>query len=497
MGKSTGFVEYPRKRVPYRKVERRIADYREIYTAPDDDLLKIQGARCMDCGVPFCQSDSGCPIDNLIPEWNDLVYQGRWREALDRLHKTNNFPEFTGRTCPAPCEGACVLGIIDLPVTIKNIENAIIDRGFAEGWVRHRKLRERTGKKVAIVGSGPAGLAAADQLNKAGHLVTVYERDDRVGGLLMYGIPNMKLDKAVVERRVKLLRKSGIEFVTGAEVGKTVDPHQLVADFDALLLATGATVPRDLDIPGRSLGGIHFAMEFLSASTKSLLDSNLEDGRYIDAGDRRVIVIGGGDTGTDCIGTALRHGCKSLINLELLPQPPAERTADNPWPLWPMVMRTDYGHEEAIHRFGRDPRRYAVVSKQFLDDGNGHVSGISTVDVEWTRVDGQWRMAEVEGSEQQLEADLVLLAMGFLGPEADLADALDIERDPRSNYLAAHGDFTTTLPGVFTAGDCRRGQSLVVWAINEGRGAARAIDLFLQGETTLPAPGISMGTAAG
>jgi glutamate synthase (NADPH/NADH) small chain len=454
--------------------------------------LRNQGARCMDCGVPFCQSDNGCPIDNLIPEWNDLVYQGRWRDALERLHKTNNFPEFTGRTCPAPCEGACVLGITDPPVTIKNIENAIIDRGFAEGWVRPNIPAARSGKRVAIVGSGPAGLAAADQLNKAGHKVTVYERADRIGGLLMYGIPNMKLDKGVVDRRVDLLRAAGIEFVTGADVGKSVDPNKLRAEHDALLLTTGATEPRDLKIPGRSLSGIHFAMEFLTANTKSLLASDLKDGRYLSAKDKRVVVIGGGDTGADCIGTALRHGCRSLLNLELLEQSPAKRAADNPWPLWPKIHRSDYAHEEAIARFGADPRNYAVVSKEFLGT-DGNVSGIRINRVEWQLAGGAPKMIDVEGSSEILEADLVLLAMGFLGPEAYLGTALGLELDARSNYRAAHGKFATSVPGVFAAGDCRRGQSLVVWAINEGRGAARAVDEFLMGVSQLPAPKLTLG----
>jgi glutamate synthase (NADPH) small chain len=497
MGKPTGFMEYTKKSVPYRDPSERVGDFREIFTEPADEHLRIQGARCMDCGVPFCQSDNGCPIDNLIPEWNDLVYHGRWREALDRLHKTNNFPEFTGRTCPAPCEGACVLGITDPPVTIKNIENAIIDRGYAEGWVTAKPPKSRSGKKVAIVGSGPAGLAAADQLNKAGHYVTVFERADRIGGLLMYGIPNMKLDKGVVDRRVDLLRESGIEFRTNADVGRNVDPAELSAEFDALLLTTGATLPRDLDIPGRRLEGVHFAMEFLTANTKSLLNSNLEDGKFISAKDKDVIVIGGGDTGADCIGTSLRHGCRSMINLELLDQPPPDRSLDNPWPLWPKILRTDYAHEESIARFGADPRNFGVVSKRFIDDGEGRVRGVEIVRVKWKVGRGKPRMTEVKGSAETLNADLVLLAMGFLGPESHLGDALNLERDARSNYKAAHGAFQTNAPGVFAAGDCRRGQSLVVWAINEGRGAARAVDAYLRGESLLPAPKVTMGTAAG
>jgi glutamate synthase (NADPH/NADH) small chain len=490
-------MEFPRKGVPYRDPEERIGDFDEIFTAPVEEKLREQGARCMDCGVPFCQSDDGCPIDNLIPEWNDLVYRGRWSEALDRLHKTNNFPEFTGRTCPAPCEGACVLGITDPAVTIKNIENAIIDRGFAEGWVEPRQPPPAGARRVAVVGSGPAGLAAADQLNKAGYAVTVYERADRIGGLLMYGIPNMKLDKAVVDRRVDVMRRSGVEFVTGADVGRNVDANALRADHDALLLATGATRPRDLDIPGRTLGGIHFAMEFLTANTKSLLNSNLEDGNYIDAKDKKVIVIGGGDTGADCIGTALRHGCRSLVNFELLGQPPDDRAEDNPWPSWPKILRTDYAHEETIAHFGADPRSYAILSERFGGNESNEVTRVETVRVDWHTDGGRPTMSKLPGSGQTFEADLVLLAMGFLGPESYLAEALDVELDQRSNYAAEHGRFATSTPGVFAAGDCRRGQSLVVWAINEGRGAARAIDLHLSGSSRLPAPKLTMGMAAG
>ncbi len=490
MGKTTGFLEYRRRSVPYRDAAERLADFREIYTEPEERRLRRQGARCMDCGVPFCQSETGCPIDNLIPEWNDLVFQGRWREALDRLHSTNNFPEFTGRTCPAPCEGACVLGITDPAVTIKNIENAIIDRGFAEGWVKHETPPERSGKRVAIVGSGPAGLAAADQLNKVGHNVTVFERADRIGGLLMYGIPNMKLDKGVVDRRIDLMRAVGIEFVANADVGRAIDPGQLRAEFDALLLATGATRPRDLPVPGRELAGVHFAMDFLTANTKSLLDSDLTDGNYISARDKNVVVIGGGDTGTDCIGTALRHGCRSLVNLELLQQPPAERAPDNPWPEWPVIFRTDYGHQEAIARFGADPRSYSMLTKSF-SSANGAVSGLTTKRIEWQGSGARRELQEIEGSEQTWQADLVLLAMGFLGPETYLSEALGVTLDERSNYRAEHGAFATNVNGVFAAGDCRRGQSLVVWAINEGRGAARAIDQHLRGYSRLPAPASS------
>ena len=492
MGKPTGFLEFDRVPAPYRPPLVRLGDWNEIYTDPGEKHASKQGARCMDCGVPFCQSSTGCPIDNLIPEWNDLIYRGRWREAIDRLHKTNNFPEFTGRVCPAPCESSCVLGIDDPPVTIKNNENAIINRAFAEGWVTPEAPAARSGKRVAVVGSGPAGLAAAAQLNKAGHRVTVYERDDRIGGLLMYGIPNMKLDKGVVERRVELLSAEGIEFVVGADVGRNVEAAKLTKDNDALVLATGATQPRDLPIPGRQLGGVHFAMEFLGANTKSLLDSNHADGLFIDAAGKHVVVIGGGDTGTDCIGTSLRHGCADVVNFELLPKPPLERGADNPWPTWPRVLRNDYGHEERTAKFGSDPRVFQILSKEFLDDGRGNVAGVRTVQVEWAKQNGKWQMNEVIGSERQWRADLVLLAMGYLGPERYLAESIDVELDTRSNYRAEFGRFATSLPGVFAAGDCRRGQSLVVWAINEGRGAARAVDEFLMGKTSLPAPDLSL-----
>ena len=495
MGKPTGFKEYERKKVEWRLPIVRLSDYNEIYTEPKEEQLRTQGARCMDCGVPFCQSGTGCPIDNLIPEWNDLVYHGRWREAVDRLHKTNNFPEFTGRVCPAPCEGACVLGITNPPVTIKNIENAILDRAFQEGWVKANPPKDRTGKSIAIIGSGPAGLAAADQLNKVGHTVTVYERADRIGGLLTYGIPNMKLDKGVVQRRLDLMAAEGVQFVTGANVGGNIDPKQLMAENHAVLLSTGATKPRDLPIPGRQLKGVHFAMEFLTTNTASLLDSKHADGKFISAAGKRVVVVGGGDTGCDCIGTSLRHGCTQLVNFELMDKPPEDRAADNPWPQWPRTFRIDYGHEEASEKFGNDPREFNILSKEFIDDGLGNVTGIKTVRVCWVKKEGRMMMEEVAGSEEIIGADLVLLAMGFLGPESTVAGVLGIELDPRSNYKAEHGKFETNVPGVYAAGDCRRGQSLVVWAINEGRGAARAIDLYLQGSSTLPAPGVTMGSA--
>ena len=497
MGNPTGFKEFQRATIPYRLPLVRIDDYQEIYTTPDVEHLTTQGARCMDCGVPFCQSTSGCPIDNLIPEWNDLVYHGRWEDALRRLEKTNNFPEFTGRVCPAPCEGSCVLGITNPPVTIKNIESTIINRGFAEGWITAQPPEQRTGKTIAIVGSGPAGLAAADQLNQAGHTITVFERADRIGGLLMYGIPNMKLDKQDVLRRVQLLQDEGITFKTGVDVGKDISPQQLVNDFDALLMATGATQPRDLPIAGRDLNGIHFAMDFLTANTQSLLDSEHADGNFISAKDKKVVVIGGGDTGTDCIATSIRHGAESIVNLEIIPQPPADRAENNPWPQWPRIYRVDYGHEEVAAKWGADPRDYAIESVQFNDDGNGNLKSVTVAQVDWSKpIENGPPFSRVAGSEKTIEADLVLLAMGFLGPEHYVVEALkdEIQLDPRSNYQATHGEFTTSIPGVFAAGDCRRGQSLVVWAINEGRGAARAIDLHLMGSTTLPAPGITMGS---
>ncbi|KAL6762553.1 hypothetical protein V8C86DRAFT_1824990 [Haematococcus lacustris] len=492
--KQKGFLSYERKHLPYRPEFERIKDWKEV-SAPvvpeaREDAMNTQTARCMECGTPFChQAATGCPLGNKIPEFNDLVHKGRWRDALDRLLETNNFPEFTGRVCPAPCEGACVLGIIENPVSIKSVEVAIIDKAachpqaFEEGWMVPRPPKQRTGRKVAIVGSGPAGLAAADQMNKMGHEVTVFERSDRIGGLMMYGVPNMKTDKLdVVQRRVDLMAAEGVRFVVNANVGKNVAVAQLVAQHDALLLAAGATRPRDLPVEGRSLQGVHFAMEFLHANTKSLLDSQLGDGKYISAKAKRVVVIGGGDTGTDCIGTSIRHGATSVINLELLEQPPASRAPGNPWPQWPRIFRVDYGHAEARQVYGQDPRKYGVMTKRFLDDGQGQVKGVVIVGVSMEKdpVSGQFRPKELPGTEEVLEADLVLLAMGFLGPEAPLAEALGVEQDGRTNYKAEFGQFATSVPGVFAAGDCRRGQSLVVWAIREGRDAAAAVDKYLE-----------------
>jgi len=480
-------MEFMRQEEPYRPADERLLDFREIYGGHDTKKLRIQAARCMDCGVPFCQSDEGCPVYNLIPEWNDLVYRGHWKEALKRLHQTNNFPEMTGRVCPAPCEGACVLGITDPPVTIKNIEMAIADRGFEEGWIVPVPPRFRTGKRVAVVGSGPAGLASADQLNKAGHHVTVYERADRIGGLLMYGIPNMKLDKVgVVQRRVSLLEAEGIRFITNTAVADgrngSLNSQDLVQEYDAVLLATGATLPHDLAIPGRHLTGIHFGMEFLTATTKSLLDSKLQDDNYLSAKDKHVIVIGGGDTGTDCIATALRHGCQSLMNFELVPQPPTSRDENNPWPTWPRIFRVDYGHKEAMVRTGSDPRWYRISSTEFLGDADGHLSAIRTMDVE--HQDG--RFVPIEGSEREWPCNLALLAIGFAGPEHEASDPIGLAYDARSNYAADFGVYQTNIDKVFAAGDCRRGQSLIVRAIYEGRGAAREIDRFLKGSTSLP-----------
>jgi len=482
MGKPTGFKEFSRMVEPYRPSKERVLDFKEIYTDHDDEKLGIQAARCMDCGVPFCQSEEGCPVYNLIPEWNDLVYQNRWQEAFDRLMKTNNFPEVTGRVCPAVCEGACVLGITESPVAIKNLEFAIADKGFKNGWLKPNIPLHRTDKSIAIVGSGPAGLSAAQQLNSVGHSVSVYERADRIGGLMMYGIPNMKLEKSILDQRAEQMKIEGIKFFTNTDVGGESDNSlslkELNNEHDILLLTTGATNPRDLPIPNREGVGVHFAMDFLRANTKSLLDSKHENGEFISAKGKNVIVIGGGDTGTDCIGTSLRHECKSLINFEIMAEPPKERAENNPWPLFPRVHKVDYGHEESTELFGQDPRVYSISGKEFLRNQDGTLRGIKTVEV-----DSNFK--EVEGTEKEWEADLILLAMGFLGPEHYVSEPLSIDLDERSNYKAEHNVHQTSNPKVFAAGDCRRGQSLVVWAINEGRAAAREIDLNLMGSTTL------------
>jgi glutamate synthase (NADPH) small chain len=504
MAKPTGFIEYERALPPDRPSAERVKDWDEFHTAFDtEEESRIQAARCMDCGTPFCHAGilyegavSGCPLNNLIPEWNELVYRGLWLEALRRLRLTNNFPEFTGRVCPAPCEGACTLGSIPKSaVAIKNNEVSIVDRGWEEKWIEPSLPAKRTGKKVAVIGSGPSGLACADQLNKAGHEVTVYERADRAGGILTYGIPNMKLDKRIVARRLDLMAAEGVRFVTGASVGSDLSAEELRAKNDALVLACGSTRPRDLPIEGRGLSGIHFAMEYLSANTKSLLDPQQPEDRsqsaqpreLISAKGRDVVIIGGGDTGTDCVGTAIRQGAKSVAQLEIMPRPPESRAPDNPWPRWPKVLKTDYGQEEAAVLFGRDPRVFLVTAKKFLADKNGRVSGVVIVDVEWKKdAKGRYGPQEVPGSERTLPASLALVAMGFLGPEEGILKALGVDADERGNARAQYGSFATSAPGVFAAGDMRRGQSLVVWAIAEGRGAAREVDRYLMGETRLP-----------
>ncbi|MFT5572371.1 MAG: glutamate synthase (NADPH/NADH) small chain [Cryomorphaceae bacterium] len=495
MGNPSGFLKVERALPQDRNAAARLDDWQEVHEHMPEAELKKQASRCMDCGVPFCQSAeskyapavAGCPVNNLIPEWNDLIYRGRWKEALQSLHKTNNFPEFTGRVCPAPCEGACVLGINADPVTIKLNEVSIIDRGFEEGWVVAHPPKSRSGKTVAVIGSGPAGLAAAAQLNTAGHLVTVYERADRIGGLLMYGIPNMKLQKELVQRRVDLLAEEGIVFITDTEVGKDITAQQLEQDFDAVLLCVGATVPRDLDAPGRELNGIHFAMDFLRTNTKSLLDSKHQDGNFINAEGENVIVIGGGDTGTDCVGTSLRHKCASVVQLEIMPQPPGARQSNNPWPEWPKRLLVDYGQEESIAMQGKDPRDYLVQTTKIEGDENGNVTAVHTVNIQWERTpEGHMIPKEVAGSAKVHPADIVLLAMGFMGPESSLVDQFGLDKDPRSNILAQYDEFATSTPGVFAAGDARRGQSLIVWAIDEGRRAAREVDSFLMGKSYLP-----------
>jgi glutamate synthase (NADPH) small chain len=494
MGKPTGFIEYPREPKHDRPPLERIRDWSEAHPPYAEATLRAQGARCMDCGIPFCHTGkliagmaSGCPVNNLIPEWNDLVYRGQWQEAYIRLAKTNNFPEFTGRVCPAPCEGSCTLGINEPPVTIKLIESEIVDRAFAEGWVTPQPPPVRTGKRVAIVGSGPAGLAAAQQLNRAGHTVTVFERADRAGGLLMYGIPNMKLDKAVVERRVRLIADEGVRFVTQTEIGKHIPAQRLLKDFDAIVLAGGATQARDLPVEGRELQGIHVAMEFLHRNTKSLLDSRHADGQFVSAKGRDVVVIGGGDTGTDCVGTSIRHGARSVVQLEILPQPPLERADDNPWPQWPKVLKLDYGQEEAKALWGGDPRQFRVLTKRFAGDAEGRVKELHFVEVEWAKgPDGRFGPREIPGSERVIPADLVLLALGFVGPEKPMLKELGVKLDDRGNVWTDDARMTS-VPGVFAAGDMSRGQSLVVWAIREGRDAAQAVDRYLSyGETVLP-----------
>ena len=480
MGKPTGFMEYGRETPPRRPVADRLQDWHEVYKPFPELKLMEQGARCMDCGVPFCHT--GCPLGNIIPDWNDLVYRGQWQEAIRRLHATNNFPEFTGRLCPAPCEEACVLGINEPPVTIKNIENSIVERAFAEGWIIPEIPARRTGKKVAVVGSGPAGLAAAQQLNRAGHLVTVFERADRMGGLLRYGIPEFKMEKRVLDRRLQLLEKEGVLFRTGAHVGVNVPVADLRRDFDAIVLAGGACWPRDLPVPGRALRGIHFAMEYLTLQNKRCEGDPVPDDRFITAHGKHVVIIGGGDTGADCLGTVHRQGARSVHQLELLPRPPDRRAPDNPWPQWPNIFRVSSAHEEGGERV------YAVATERFTGDADGHVRRLHGVRVEMVREGGRLDFTPVPGSEFTLAADLVLLAMGFLGPERPgLLEELGVRLTERGTVWR-DADWMTSVPGVFACGDMQRGQSLIVWAIAEGRSAARGVDTYLMGASDLPAP---------
>ena len=472
MGNPTGFLEIGRVNFERRPVQERIHDWKEVYKEFPEDKLKVQASRCMDCGIPFCHQ--GCPLGNIIPDWNDLVYRGNWEEALLRLLATNNFPEFTGRLCPAPCEGSCVLGINADPVTIKNIEVTIIDRAFNEGIIRPRRPVKRTGKAVAVVGSGPAGLAAAAQLNQAGHWVTVYERADRIGGLLRYGIPEFKMEKKVLDRRLNIMREEGISFRTNANVGMNVSVEELRREFDAILLAGGATAPRDLQVPGRELKGIYFAMEFLPLQNKRCEGDSIPDSEFISAKDKRVVIIGGGDTGADCLGTVHRQGCRSVVQFEILPKPPDSRAADNPWPNWPNIFRTSSAHEEG------GERDYCVLTKK-LTGTNGHVEQLHGVHVEF---EGR-NMKEVPGTEFTIDVDLVLLAMGFLGPErTGLLEQLGVTINERGN-VTTDSEKMTTVPGIFAAGDMARGQSLIVWAIREGRQAARFVDKYLMGSTDL------------
>jgi glutamate synthase (NADPH/NADH) small chain len=480
MGKVTGFIEIKRKKHPTRPIEERLRDWREVYlpSAPAD--LQAQGARCMDCGIPFCHE--GCPLGNLIPDWNDLVYRDRWRTAIDRLHATNNFPEFTGRLCPAPCEGSCVLGINDDAVTIKDIEVAIIDRAYDEGWVKPNPPETRTFKKVAVVGSGPAGLAAADQLNRVGHSVTVFERSDRIGGLLRYGIPEFKMEKRVLDRRLAIMEEEGVIFRAGVDVGTDVPVARLRSDFDAIVLAAGAGQPRDLPVAGRELRGIHFAMEYLTLQNRRCEGDVIPGDQFISARGRHVVIIGGGDTGADCLGTVHRQGAQSVTQLELLAQPPADRAPDNPWPQWPNIFRVSPAHEEGGERL------YSVSTQRFVGDDAGRVRALQAAKVETVRKDGRVHVAPIPGSEFEIQADLVLLAMGFLGPERGaLVNDLGLKMTERGNVWRDER-WMTSVPGVFAAGDMQRGQSLIVWAIAEGRSAARGVDQYLMGESALPAP---------
>lgn len=494
MGKPTGFLDYIRKDNEGSAPLERIKNYNEFHTPMLPEERREQAARCMDCGVPFCQNGqpimgmvSGCPLNNLIPEWNDLIYTGEFDAAAHRLLITNNFPEFTSRVCPALCEAACTCGLNGSPVSVKENENFIIENAFATGMIKPQPPKVRTGKRVAVIGSGPSGLACAAQLNKRGHSVTVYEKDDRVGGLLMYGIPNMKLEKHIIDRRVDLMKAEGVEFVTNANIGDGVSAQSVLDEYDAVVLCCGAGNPRDINAPGRDASGIYFAVDFLKATTKSLLNSNLEDGKYISAKDKNVVIIGGGDTGNDCVGTSIRQGCRSVIQLEMMPKLPDSRAENNPWPEWPRVCKTDYGQQECVAVFGNDPRRYQTTVKEFVKDENGALQGVVTIKVEFVYDEEAGRnvMKEIDGSEQYIDAELVLIAAGFLGPSQYVAQAFGVETDSRSNLATQVGKFGTSAEKVFAAGDARRGQSLVVWAIREGRDAAADVDEYLMGYTCL------------
>lgn len=494
MGKTTGFLEYEREQGPSLAPGERIGNFDEFHYPLPPAVQRSQAARCMECGVPFCQSGmelggmtSGCPLHNLIPEWNDLVFRDNWEQALARLHKTNNFPEFTARVCPAPCEAACTCSLNGEAVSIKENERSIIETGYERGYVRPQPPAVRTGKRVAVVGSGPAGLAAADQLNRRGHSVVVYERSDRIGGLLMYGIPNMKLEKQVIDRRVKLMQDEGVRFVTGADIGGNTSAEQILKAYDSVVLACGASNPRDLDLPGRDAKGIHFAVDFLASTTKSLLDTGLQEGTYLSARDKNVLVIGGGDTGNDCVATAVRHGCRSVLQLEMMPKPPETRAAGNAWPEWPRVLKTDYGQEEAAAVFGADPRLYQTTVKEFIagEDGALQAAILVRLEPEQDAATGRVAMKPVPGSEYRVETELVLIAAGFLGCQSYVAEAFGVETDARTNVRTAQGRYRTNVGKVFAAGDMRRGQSLVVWAIREGREAAREVDEALMGYTNL------------
>ncbi len=494
MGKPTGFMEYEREVSEAELPEERIKHFNEFHRHMPREKQQLQGARCMECGVPFCQAGmmicgmaSGCPLHNLVPEWNDLVYTGNWEQAYNRLKKTNNFPEFTSRVCPALCEAACTCGLNGDPVSTKENEYAIIENAYAEGYAAPKPPKVRTGKRVAVVGSGPSGLAVADQLNRRGHEVTVFERSDRVGGLLMYGIPNMKLEKQIVERKVKIMEEEGVTFVTGTDVGRDVKADKLLHDFDRVVLACGASNPRDIKAPGRDAKGIYFAVDFLKANTKSLLDSQFADKTYVDTKGKHVVIIGGGDTGNDCVGTSIRHGAKSVTQIEMMPKAPDRRAENNPWPEWPKVCKTDYGQEEAIALYGHDPRIYESTVKEFIKDKNGCLKAVKIVKLDWVKDEktGRMNMREVEGSEQILDADIVLIAAGFLGAQSYVAEAFGVELNERTNVKTAPGAYQTNVEQVFVTGDMHRGQSLVVWAIREGREAARAVDESLMGYSNL------------